>query len=101
MSQQGSPHNKVHIYPSNSVRSKYISCCQSRQLYAVLHANTYVTSCWASSTHTHTHTLLAYPLANLCEVSPAEALGHLGNVRKINVCSNRGLTEVGLEYGEA
>jgi len=52
-------------------------------------------------THTHTHTLLAYPLANLCEVSPAEALGHLGNVRKINVCGNRGLTEVGLEYGEA
>ena len=52
-------------------------------------------------TLTHTHTLSAYPLADLCKVSPTEALGHLGNVRKINVCSNRGLTEVGLENGEA
>ena len=52
-------------------------------------------------TDTHTHTLSAYPLADLCKVSPTEALGHLGNVRKINVCGNRGLTEVGLENGEA
>ena len=52
-------------------------------------------------TYGHQHTLSAHPLTDLCEVSTAETLGHLGNVWKINVRGNGGFTEVCLENGEA
>ena len=52
------------------------------------------TSCSKYALHTH-------PLADLCQVSTTEPLGHLGDVCKINVRGNWGFTEVGLEDGEA